>query len=108
MDAVEHLAVASGRAEREAHVGRNLAETALLHEDPELLAVSELVRIGVGAELPERAQLRDLGVDGLHPDPAGDGDTMVAVQHEVRVTELADHDRREVPVGEPLRQPLPA
>src|ERR671910_1681656 len=58
--------------------------------------------------MPPRAKLGDLGVDHLGAAAASDRDAMVAVDHEVRVAEEVDDDRREVPVRERSLNALPA
>ena len=107
LDGLEKLDVADRPAEADPDLGMDLAEPARVDEDPLLLGVDELDHVGVRRKVPAGPELRDLGVDRLHPALARDRDPMVAVDDEVGVPELVDDDRGEGRVGEGPFEPLP-
>jgi hypothetical protein len=108
LDRLEELDVADRPAEAHAELRVDLAEAALLHEDALLLGMDELDDVRIRGKVPARLELRHLGVDGLQLELAGDGNAMVAVDHEVRVAELVGDDGREGRVGECPLDLLPA
>ncbi len=108
LDVLQQLDVAGRPAEADPGLRAGAGETALVHEDPLLLGVDQLDDVGVGGQVPARAQLRHLGVDRLHASLARDRHAMVAVDDEIRVADLVHDDRREVAVGERLLHPPPA
>jgi hypothetical protein len=69
--------------------------------------VDELGSIGVCAEPPARGELGHLGVDRRHATLARERHPVVAVDHEVRVAELLDDDRRKR-IGKRLGDSAPA
>ncbi|HSL11101.1 MAG TPA: hypothetical protein VLA82_07285 [Actinomycetota bacterium] len=92
---LEELDVVGGARELDPKGRLRFRETARLLEPPLLLDVDDERSVGVGGQRPRRTELGDLRIDLLDAVASSERDAMVAVDHEVGVPQLVDHDRRE-------------
>src|SRR4029078_12332740 len=107
----QQLEVVRGPAYRDPDPGTPLGKPAVLEEDALELPEDDLEHVRPGRERDARDELGHVGVDHLRASAPRRGGAMVAVDHEVRLTELARDDRREAAVGERFlerAQPVPA
>jgi hypothetical protein len=100
LDVLQQLEVVRGPADRDAHAGPSLGKPAVLEKDPLELPEDDLEHVRTGRERHARDELGHVGVDHLCAAAPREGGTVVTVDHEVRLTELDRHDRRESAVGE--------
>src|SRR6266511_988913 len=82
--------------EFEARFGTRDVEPALLHEALVLLRVNQGEDVDARIEVVLRGKADDIRIDERLPKLATQGDTMVAIDHEVGAADLIDGDRREV------------
>ena len=100
LDVLQQLEVVRGPADRHAHLGARLGEPAVLDEDPLELPKDDLEHVSPGREWDARDELGHVGVDHLCAPAPREGDAVVTVDHEIRLTEPDRNDRREAAVGE--------
>jgi hypothetical protein len=100
LDVLQQLEVVRGPAHRDPHAGARLGKPAVLEEDPLELSEDDLEHVRAGRERDARDQLGHVGVDRRRAPAPRERCAVVTVDHEVRLSELDRHDRREGTLGE--------
>jgi len=103
VDVLQQLEVVGRLAYRDARAGARLGKPAVLEEDPLELPEDDLEHVRPARGPDARDELGHVGVDHLCATAPREGGAVVTVDHEVRLTELDRHDRREAAVGERRR-----
>ncbi len=98
LEIFEQLEIDGWPARGEAHAVARSGKAALLEEYPLELAQDDVDHVRPGRERDAGDELSDVSVDGLAAILPRERDAMVAVDNEVRVSELDGDNRRESPV----------
>ncbi len=93
---VLQVVILAGHTDAHVHARTGDVEARLLQKSGIFGGHDEIVGPRADRQRDAGTHFGDVGVDVHHPLPAGDADTVVAVEHEVAIADLVDLYRRQV------------